>query len=155
MAVAVPIAMAVGTAISAYSAYRSSQQQQAVAEYQSDLYEAEAVEAKKSAEYNEDRHRESIRSMLAMQRALYGGSGIDLSSGSASSVLLETKREGELDAQQIRRGGEVAAVSARNQAILERYYGRSAKRMMPLQVGGTLLSGAASTYGAYSSYKKG
>lgn len=155
MAVAVPIMMAVGTAISAYSQYRQSQQQQAVSEYQAELYEEEAKEAEKSAKYDEERHRESVRSMLAAQRALYGASGVDLSSASASAVMLETKREGELDALQIRRGGEVAATSARNQAILQRYYGRTSKRMMPLQVGGTLLSGAAKTYGAYSDWRAG
>jgi len=154
MAVAVPIVMAVGAMVSAYAQYRSSQQQQAVSEYQADVYETEAIEAEKSAKYNEDRHRESIRSMLATQRALYGASGVDLASGSASAVMLETKREGELDALQIRRGGEVDAVSARNKAMLERYYAKSAKRMMPFQVGSTLLSGAASAMGAYSGYAK-
>lgn len=142
------IAIAAGTAISAYGSYASGRAQKKQAEANAQIAEADAKAAEQKAKYDEDLHRQRVRKILSSQRAAIGSSGVSVE-GSPLLALEETAREGELDALAIRYGGDVSASRSRSEAALSRQEGRSAQRAGYIQAGSTLLTGGARAYGAY------
>lgn len=93
-------------------------------------FEAKAIETSTEAEEAEE--RKQTQRILARQRAIGAGAGIDISSGSPLLIQLDSAREAELSALNVRRRGEVAAAASR-------YRGQLAARTK----GGTILGGAA------------
>ena len=150
--IAAAVAAAGSTAYSADAQRRAGNQQ---ADYNAAVAEEDAKAAKAKAEYDEKAHRENVRKILATQRALYGKAGLSME-GSPLLVMEDTEKQGELDALAIRYGGDVASARSRSEANLARMTGRNnayAAKAGYIQAGSTLLSGAASAYGQYSSSK--
>jgi len=93
------IGMAVaGTALSAYSQYRSGKEQKEAYDYNA------ALELHKAA-YEERKSRRETRQLLGRQKALYAKAGVDIASGSPLLSLIDTVEQGEEEAQMIRQRG--------------------------------------------------
>lgn len=101
---------------------------------QSKAARAEAGSIRESAAFEEAQFRKRAAQVLAKQRAIGAASGIDISSGSPLAVMLDTAREAELEAQAIRRSGEIGVEGKKFESRLVR--GR---------VPGQLFAGAAKT----------
>jgi len=139
-AVAILIGSVVSAAATAYAGYQQQQQ----GKYNEKILKEEGRAARQKAKYDETAHRERVRSLLSRQRALYGASGVT-QQGSPSLALQETVARGEMDAQAIRYGGQVAERSMRNRGQLRRREGQAAFQSGLVRAGGTLLQG----YGQY------
>lgn len=134
-------------------------------EYQASLLEQNATVAEQQAAdaiargaEEEAYHRAGVRKLIGAQRAAIGASGVDIGSGSALDVQLESARLGAIDEITIRNnaareawGYKVEAVNYRSQAILGKYAAKNQAQSLRNQSWGTLLSGATSLAGMYSS----
>ncbi len=133
-------------------------------EYQASLLEQNATVAEQQAAdaiargaEEEAYHRAGVRKLIGAQRAAIGASGVDIGSGSALDVQLESARLGAIDEITIRNnaareawGYKVEAVNYRSQAILGKYAAKNQAQSLRNQSWGTLLSGATSLAGMYS-----
>ena len=118
------------------------QQQAAFAEEEGELIRAQSYEQAK--EVRTAGHRQQ-----AEQRAIVGGSGIKVDTGSPFLLAMESARNVELDALTTEYQGQQAktiaarqAGEARRQAALTQYDKRLQKRAASQQAAGTVLSGA-------------
>jgi len=152
---AVPyVIAAIGTGVSAYGQYSSARSQEKAYEQTARIAEADAVEAKRKAGYEESQARTRLKQLMGTQRALYAKAGVDLSEGSPLLVLADTAARGEEDLAYIREGGDVAATRLRNTASLQRFYGSAAKSAGTIGAFGTAASGFAGAYTGYAGSKK-
>ena len=143
MAAALPVLLGVsiaGTALSAVGQYRAGQAASAAHEYSAGIIERRSAQ-------EEELSRERLSKLMASQRALYAKAGVDISSGSPLLVLAETAAEGEKEALAIRRGGK-------EEATLERYYGKQAKRAGKIGAFSTFLTGMGQAGVGYYALKK-
>ncbi len=145
---AVAIAGLVAAAASAAGTVMSADAQRKASNYNADVADANARAAQDKAAYDEKMHKESVRKILASQRALYGKSGLS-SEGSPLLVMEESTKAGEMDALAIRYGGDIAAAKERSSANLLRMQGKNIKTAGYIGAGSTLLAGAsqAMSYG--------
>jgi len=147
MCTGVEIALLAAAAVSTAGVLESGRQQSKMAEYNARVAGQGAEVAGEKAAYDEQLHREQVRKILSQQRALYGKSGVEGTTGSPLLVMEDTVKQGELDALAIRYGGEVEAARARSGANLSRMQGNAARTASYWQAGTTLLSGGAKAYG--------
>lgn len=89
-----------------------------------------------------DRRRQSQR-LLARQRALLAGSGVDPGVGSALLLQEDTAAEEELAALRTEAGFKTSATRLEQQAELTRASGRGAQRAGVFRAGSRLLSGTS------------
>ena len=172
MAVAPVLAVAaiVSTAVSAYAAYSSGQQQAAglranaeATRVQSDLNARQlnlrADQQRAAAEYEEERQRERTRFMLAEQRARTGAAGIEME-GSPLEVLGFSAQQAELDALAIRQRGRVQVadtllaagqqrVGGQQGSMLDEWRATGAAQAGTARAGSEILTGAGSWYRNY------
>ena len=99
--------------------------QQAWDEYNAQLAERQATEEQAAAATEERRLRKGGERLKARQRAGFAKAGVTFE-GSPMEVLEGTASELELDALQIRRGGQVGAQQQTAAAALSRLSGKSA-----------------------------
>ena len=126
-----PIVLAVASAgISAMGAIQQANAQAAAAERQAAQYRAQqelqnrqaTIEAR-AGQYQEQQRRVQLDALSGKQRNMVAGSGFSLS-GSPTDVIIDSRREGELDVAAVRFGTNVktdnlrysAAVSGMNAA---------------------------------------
>ncbi len=95
-----------------------SEAQQAEAQAQLASIEAGSIEDAARAEEAADRRRTA--KILGKQRALQAASGVDVTSGSALLLELDSAKEAELSALTIRQRGEVGVRGKRQEAIFAR-----------------------------------
>jgi hypothetical protein len=111
-----------GTAVTTIAATRQAQQQSYAAEAQASeieatsqinqqLADAEAQNQISAAEYDEHQFRRRAALLMGKQAAIYGASGVDPSSGSPLVMTLDTVRQAEMEAQNIKRSGQMGASS--------------------------------------------
>ena len=124
-----------GVGLSAYGRY-----QEGKAAKQAHDYNAKIAEQK--ADYEESQSRQRWKRLIGQQTALYAKAGVDISSGSPLLVLSQQAAEGELEALNIRYAG-------RNEAELQKWYGKQAKKAGTIAAASTLLTGGAAGYSAY------
>ncbi len=102
---------------------------------------------KAAADEEDFRRKQSF--ILAARRAALGAAGVDPSSGSPLLVSEDFAGEVELQALRIRSGGETTATRLEQQAVLQRFTGRAARRQGFVRGGGLLLSGAGKAFGRH------
>jgi hypothetical protein len=146
------IIAAVVTAASAgytvYSQQQAGKKAEEAEEENARILEDQAKAAQDKAAYDEELHRDRVKKLLKSQRALYGGSGVEME-GSPMMVQADTANQGEMDALAIRQGGNVTAAQYRSEANLRRMYGKNYKSAANRQATGTLLSTGSSMAGSY------
>lgn len=132
-------AAAVGTAVATYAAYAQSQSQQEAAKTEAGFRAQEAESARQSAAFEEQQQRRRMALLLGKQSALIGMTGVDPTQGSPLLMELDSVRQAELDAQNIRRTGEVSGFGSEMQARLARQRAASAGTQGGFAIAGGVL----------------
>lgn len=129
--------MLVGGGFSAYSQYNAGKDQRALGEFNASVSEQRAQDAGVRGEWSVGRLREDTRKLIGSQRTAFAASGVDITDpdSTAVNVFADTAALSELDAQTIRynaqreawghrmdaenfrRGGQVAYEAGKNNAI--------------------------------------
>lgn len=99
--------------------------QAALREYNAQLAEREAIEAREAAAFEERKFRKGGERLKARQRLGFAKAGVTFE-GSPLEVMEQTAIELETDALMIRRGGQLGARRLTAEAQLQRFAGRSA-----------------------------
>lgn len=139
-AVLIAVGVGVGVAGSLQAgreAEAAGRSQAAWDEYNAQLAERQATEEQETAAKEERRFRKGGARLKAKQRVGFAQAGVTFE-GSPLAVLEETASELELDALEIRRGGQVGAQQLTAAAVLSRFSGKSA-----------ILRGRAARRGSY------
>ena len=146
-------ATAIGTGVSAYSQYQAGKAQQALNNRNAEISDQAALDAERDSRFAANEQRKKGEALKARQRALYAKAGVVAATGSPLLVQVEQAGELELTALDIERGGSITAAQQRNQAVLDRMAGRSARTTANLNTAGTILQGIGSSAGTYANYR--
>jgi hypothetical protein len=148
------------TAASGYTQYEGQKAQgkynEAVAENNAKVADAQAQQALQKGSIDEDRQRAKVRQVIGAQRTALAANNVQTSSGTALDLIGETAQMGEDDALTIRAnaardawGFKAQATDFRNQGVLAAATAKNAAT-------GTLLTTGANVAGqGYSYYKSG
>ncbi len=149
IAIAGSVIGAVGTIISAVGQSQAADYNAKVARQNATYAEQSAQQQRQIAAENERRQRLRTTKLLGAQKAGYAKAGVTME-GSPLEVMAETASQGELDALNIRYGGEVGAYNARVQGSRYRsqagFYDFESSRSLwtgIMGAGTTLLTGTA------------
>jgi hypothetical protein len=149
-----------------FSIYQQKQQERATsrqAAYEADIYGLNADLADRQAgdaivrgREAESRFRTGTRQQAGAARASLAAQGLALDVGSAADAVGDIEALGELDALTIRNnarreawGFQTEAAEYRSRAKMTRVAGANSAAAQRSAAGGTLLTGALSTYGMY------
>ena len=149
-AIAGLVVAVIGAGISTYAAYSQAQQQQQAAKSESAFRMQEAESARQSAAYEERQYRRRIALLLGKQEAIAGASGTDPTSGSPLLMELDNVKQGELEALNIRRTGQVAASAREYEARLARQRASFAGQQKGYAIAGGILQASKSILGGWS-----
>lgn len=133
-----------GQALNVVGTIQESQSKIAAAEYNAGVASENANQTRIASNEQERQFRVSSRKQLGQMRANYSASGVTLE-GSPLDVLEESAMNAELDALQLRHGGEVKARAFENEMNIEKFKAKQAKSGMYLGAGGALLSGISTS----------
>ena len=134
------IASGIATGVKIFGDLKAGSDQQKATDFNAEVSEQDAIAAKKKAKYDEEIHRERVKSFLSKQKAIIGKSGVTIE-GSPLLALLDTIEKGELDALAIREGGLVESQRFRSSATQSRIKGKAIRTGSFFDAGSTLLSG--------------
>ncbi len=155
---------AISTGVSVYSQYQQAQSQNKANDYNAQLMERNAQNAKAQGQYavdqgavDEANQRNKVRQLVGSQRAAASASGLLVDSGTTQDYVSESTGFGELDALTIRNNAARAQWGYENQAA--DYTGQAGLKRMGntnpmLAAGGSLLSGGSKLAGDIYSYNK-
>ena len=136
----------VGTGLSAASQYQQGQNQKKVANWNADLQTQNAADARaKSEEDAKDRLRQA-ESLKGKQRLAYAAAGVDITTGTPLDTMMQTARDAEMDAINIRKQGDLTARNYYSDAEILRYQGKSGAQAATIGAGATILQGAGDRY---------
>ena len=148
MCTGLEIAAIAGAAISAVGAVSQGMAAKSQGKYQAKVLQQQAeyerqLAAQKASEYQREQSR-----LMAMRRALLGGTGTEASSGSPLLVSSDMAREIAYNTKKIKAGGEASATRLDQQAAQAKFGG---KQGLYEGIGGaasSLITGASSFYTA-------
>lgn len=132
------------TAMTTAAQYQQGRAQEAAYQAQANIDEQNAKNTALETSLNEDTLRKQNRQNLAKILAAQGEAG--LSGGTASNAYLQSFKNAEQDALNLRYQGATQWQNYKNSASMNRYYGRNAKRT---GTWGALASGISGTTGAF------
>ncbi|MDR1817424.1 MAG: hypothetical protein LBR07_04465 [Puniceicoccales bacterium] len=146
------VATVAATAYSAYSQHQQGKAQQKLNEYNAKVAENEAFAIERDAaaaarEASLQGMREA-EALAGRQRALYAAAGVDINSG--SPLLVQAEGYGNAAISAANAGGAIIgpaqsqASALRQQAVMDRFAGRTARATARANVIGTSIAGAAS-----------
>lgn len=140
--------LAAGTALAAGSAIYGGIQQQQAASTQAELTRRQSAQEADAAVAQAEKIRKAARQQNAEATANLAASGVSVGSGTPIRISNEITRTSEQDAYQTILSGRRAYDSGISQAGMLNASGDNAMTTGLLSAGGSLLSGAASTYKA-------
>ncbi len=142
-----PMALMVGgTALSAASAYQQGRYQNAMSKYQARVSEQDANEQLMAGAEEEASFRKKARAQWGTNIRNIGMSGVTMT-GSPLLVMSEIAEETELEANNIRRTGQVQANRSLSNASAYRISGKNAYQQGIMGAGATLMQGGSKVYG--------
>ena len=130
-----------GAGVGAYSSYQQGKSAEAQAEYNAKQAEAQAADAQLRGGIEANQKRQEVRRAIATQQTQLAANGVETSSGSALTLMGDTAREGEIDAQTAYANAMREAYGYQSQATAYRFSGKTAKSNAYGQAAGSLLSG--------------
>lgn len=150
----IPTAIAIAAAVVAagvgiYSAVSAASAQADMADAQAKALEQQAKSQEEAAAYEERQFRRKAALLIGKQHAIYGASGLDTVTGSPLLMELDTVRQAELEAQNIKRGGDVAAASSRFESGLAKYRSNYYQGTIAPSVIGGLAQGTGSVLSSW------
>lgn len=137
-------ALAGGAVMSATSSKASGKAQQRMNEYNARIADGQSQDVIERGRVEEQRHRKTVRALIGSQRAAFAASGVDVNSGDAAQVQVDTAQMGELDALTIRANAAREAWGYKVQAGDSRARGAYARAEGNQQALGTIVSAAGS-----------
>jgi hypothetical protein len=144
-AAAVPLIAGIGTAVTVATTVAQSIGQQKIAQYNAKLSEQAEAAEQQQANREEESLRRNASYFLGKQRAAIAEAG--LSPGGTTGMLADQSAAlAELDALNIRYGGQMRGRGLLSEASNERLAGRAGRSQGLLLAGAQLLSGASDTY---------
>lgn len=143
------VAAVIGSAVAAYGAISSAQQQAQAAKFNQKVAKNAAIAQRQAAQIEEDNKRQEYAAILASQRSAIGGSGVMASEGSPLLVQIDSAEKAALNLSRIRYSGEVGAQAQESEAVIQGYYGKKALSRGYQQAGASLLRGAGTAAGGY------
>jgi hypothetical protein len=149
------VAMAASAGYQAYSANEQGKAQQRLANYNAAIAEQDAMVAERDARLAANEKRRENQRFLAKQRALYAKAGVVGTTGSPLLVQAETAGELERNALAIDIAGQNQGRALRQQSVLERFTGASARKAGRMNAIGAGISGVAGVASAATSYYGG
>jgi hypothetical protein len=147
-------ATAASTGYAAYSANEQGKAQQKLADYNAAVMEQDAMVAERDAHIAANEKRRDNERFLSRQRALYAKAGVVGTTGSPLLVQAETAGTLERGAMSIDVAGANQGLALRQQSVLERFAGASARRTGRMNAVGAGLSGAAKASSQAATYMK-
>lgn len=151
---AIGVAVAViGAGVSAYAASEQAAAQRREAKIQDKILKQQAQSERDQAEYEERQARRKNRYLLGKQLAELSDLGLDPSSGSPLLLAMDSAKQAELDAINIRNIGARAAGSSELEAAEARRRGEIARRGGQLGVAASTVGGAQSVLRNFVSYR--
>jgi len=136
------IASIAGTGLEAYGKYQAGRAENDMSRYNARLLDLKARGAEMAMESETGLAHERARELKATQRARYGTSGAEVSSGTPLLVLAEQAGKMERDIMSARRTRMIEAQQYRDAARMKRWEGKQAKRSGVMGAVGTVLGGA-------------
>ena len=136
-----------GAAISGIAAVQQGQAASAQANLQAGIQRQRADRERLEAAATEADFRARQSRAMAERRAGLGASGVDPAAGSPLLVSEDFAGEVELAALRIRTGGEVRATRLEQEATLNRFAGRAARRQGFVRGGALLVTGVGKSFG--------
>ena len=146
---AMTTASLVGTGLTAYSAYQQGQYTQDINNRNAQVDKLKTTEAQNMGADAMAQQRARTAQILGSQRAAFGASGLEGTTGSAGDIMADTARMGEQDAQTVRTNALKTAWGYQQDALSEQSQGSMAGQAGTLNAVGTLLGGGAQAYGMW------
>ena len=140
-----------GAGLTAYGQYSAGKSQKAMADYNAQLAENEAIEKRQQTQADIESMRIQKDKMKSRQRAQYAKTGAVVTEGTPLLAQAEEAGLMELDILNRRRTGQMDVQSSLSEAELSKHQGKQAYRAGIIGAGSSLLSGAGSAYGTYKS----
>ncbi len=132
--------------VSAIGSVQQGRAQESAANRQAAITEQQARREREIGELDARRREKENRALMARQRNIMGGSGIDISTGTALLLQADTARDAKFDENLIRAGAETRATRMRQQANETRRSGTSQRNSSYFRAGTTLLSTGGNIY---------
>jgi hypothetical protein len=132
-----------GTAVSAAGQYKSGQDAKDVYEYNQQLAKYQSNYIQEAADLEVAGLERDVKRFMGRQRAIAGKSGTVPDQGSNLHVLLQTRKEADLDAAIIRYKADIGSWSADSQASMLGTQASQFNTASYLNAGTTLLAGAS------------
>lgn len=133
---------------------------QGQAEYQKTMSDINSrnleLQSKRATELGDlkaKKYQEQINDFIGKQKNAYASSGIDISFGSASQVIKQSRELGFQDVQNIRTNAFLDAMGYKAQATEATLMGEMQLASAKSEYAQTLLGGALRGYSAYGAYK--
>ena len=145
----------IGAGISTYGAYSQAAQAEKAAKNESQLRDQEAESVRQASAYQERQYRRRVALLVGKQEAIAGAAGTDPSSGSPLLMELDNVKQGELEALNIRRTGEVGASAREYEGRLARQRASFASQQKGYAIGNGLMQAGGSILGAWAQYDSG
>lgn len=142
--------MAGSAAMAAYSSYQGGKATERAYKAQAEQDENNARQKALETSINEDTMRKESRAKLARMSAAQSEAGLD--GGTATTSFMSSFRNAEQDAMNLRYQGMSQWANYKNQAALNRFYGRQAFKQGQLGAWTSGLSGAAQMGAMYADY---
>lgn len=157
----------IGSAVSAYGQYQAGQMEARRLRFNALIADLNAINAEYAAKdiesvgrTKERKHRQRVKQFIGRQRATFGGSGVDVTTGAPADLIAESVLHGEDDAATIRRnaameawGMKSRAADIRSQAGQYRIGADVAETAGVIGAGTTLLTGMGSSALTYAAWK--
>ncbi len=148
------MATVVGTGVTVYGQVQQGKAQNTIAQRNAQIQLRDAEIAKQNAEFNarmkEKQDDQRRRAMIAKQ----GGSGVVAMEGTNLLALAEQEFIDDMNAQLIRRGGQIQAQGLQDQAVLTSASGTAARSAAMTSAGSSLLTGLGQTGLQYTKLDK-
>lgn len=141
---------AAAAGMSAYSSYQSGKATERAYKAQAEQDENNARQKALETSINEDTIRKESRAKLARMSAAQSEAGLD--GGTATTSFMSSFRNAEQDAMNLRYQGMSQWANYKNQAALNRFYGKQAFKQGQLGAWTSGLSGAAQMGAMYADY---
>jgi hypothetical protein len=139
MCTGIEIALLGSVAMSAVGSISAGQAAKKQANTEAAILNQQAARERQQAEADSAEFRGEQQRLMAKRRAILGGSGVDISTGSPLLASEDFAGEAELQALKIINGGEVRGTRLQQQASIVRAKGRSAETASFFSAGASLL----------------
>ncbi len=133
----------VGTAGQVLSERGAAESEAQAAELSAQFSEIEAASIEDATRAEEEADRRRTDRILGKLRATGAASGVDITSGSALLLELDSAKEAELSALTVRQRGAVGAVGKRQEAALSRRQAQISRGRKGAAIGKGILRGAS------------